>query len=86
MILSTDLPLKAIKKVTPKEDYILVIEFFDDSVKSYDMKPHIEKYEPFRPLKNPSLFAKARAEAGAVVWNDEIDIAQEHLYEFGTDI
>ncbi|GAB6392040.1 MAG: DUF2442 domain-containing protein [Treponematales bacterium] len=37
----------------------------------------------FRKLKDAALFGKAHIEGGAVVWNDEIDIAPEALYEEG---
>ncbi len=33
--------------------------------------------------KNPGFFMKAKVECGTVVWNDELDIAPEHLYEAG---
>jgi len=32
-------------------------------------------------LRNPSFFMTAKAECGTVVWNDDIDIAPEHLYD-----
>ncbi|MBQ5439275.1 MAG: DUF2442 domain-containing protein, partial [Clostridia bacterium] len=33
------------------------------------------------PLKNIGFFMSVKAECGTVVWNDDVDIAPEHLYE-----
>ena len=35
----------------------------------------------YAPLNNLSFFLCARAEYGTVIWNDDVDIAPEHLYE-----
>ncbi len=37
-------------------------------------------------LKDISLFMKAKAAFGTVVWNDDLDIAPEHLYEASVPI
>lgn len=37
-----------------------------------------EDYSPFKALP---FFMMARVRYGTVTWNDEIDIAPEHLYE-----
>ena len=43
--------------------------------------PLLEK-EIYAPLRNLNFFMKARVEGDSVVWNDEIDVAPEHLYEY----
>lgn len=80
------LPIRAIKKIIANDDYTLTVMFFDGKVKLFDMKPQIEKYEVFKPLENRTLFKKATADGGAVIWNEDIDIAQEFVYDHGVDI
>ena len=40
----------------------------------------------FQPLENLDLFNQAHVDYGGVVWNDEIDLAQESLYDKGVTI
>ena len=35
----------------------------------------------FEPLKNPSFFAKAHVEHGAVTWPGELDLAPDAMYD-----
>ena len=79
------LPVWAVKKVKPREDYTLLITFADGSDKIYDAKPLLDD-EMFEPLKRLSFFMCASAECGTVVWSDDIDIAPEHLYEASSAI
>ena len=65
---------------TPNKNYTITIKFHDGSVRLYDAKPLLEK-KIFERLKNPGFFVQAKVECGTVVWNDDIDIAPEHLYE-----
>lgn len=72
-------PAWVVTSVTPKEDYSLLLTFADGSVRRYNALPLLEK--PLcAPLKNLAFFLTAKAEYGTVIWNDEIDIAPEHLY------
>jgi hypothetical protein len=73
-------PNWVVKEVHPKKNYTLLIKFGDNSVKVYNALPLLEK-PIYASLKNPSFFLQAKAECGTVVWNDDIDIAPEHLYE-----
>ena len=45
-----------------------------------DARPLLEK-PLFAALKSLPFFLRARAAYGTVIWNDDIDIAPEHLYE-----
>ena len=69
-----------VKEVQPKENYTLLVTFSDGIKKIYDARPLLEKAIYF-PLKNLSFFMSAKVECGTVVWNDDVDIAPEHLYE-----
>ena len=72
-------PAWIVKNVQPREDYSLLLTFADGAQKKYDARPLLGK-AIYAPLKNPQFFLSARAECGTVVWNDDIDIAPEHLY------
>ena len=73
-------PVWVVEKVQPKNDYTLLLTFADGCKKVYDARPLLQK-SIYCQLKNIAFFLCAKAECGTVVWNDEIDIAPEHLYE-----
>jgi len=64
-------------------DFRLVVEFTTGEKKVCDFSRRLSR-PAFRPLKNKVLFDQAHVEGGAVVWNDDIDIAPEALYAEGT--
>lgn len=74
-----------VKEVKPQKDYTLLLTFADGSKKVFDMKPLLDK-PVFRPLNNVGLFMQAKTDDWTVVWNDDIDIAPEHLYECSVPI
>ncbi len=74
-----------VKEVHPKEDYTLHLTFADGSKKIYNARPLLEK-AIYSQLKNLAFFLCAKAEYDTVVWNDDIDIAPEHLYEYSKPI
>lgn len=71
--------------VIPLDNFYLQAAFSNGEVKKVDMKPYFER-RVFQPLKDVELFKKARAEYGGVIWNDDIDLAQEALYDRGVTI
>lgn len=73
-------PVWVVTAVLPKEDYTLLLTFADGTKKIYDARPLLVK-AIYSPLKNLAFFLCAKADCGTVVWNDDIDIAPEHLYE-----
>ena len=73
-------PVWVVKEVQPKADYTLLLTFADGSKKVYNARPLLNK-SIYSSLNNPAFFLRAKAECGTVVWNDDIDIAPEHLYE-----
>ncbi len=73
-------PVWVVKDVQPKENYILHLTFADGTKKVYNARPLLEK-AIYSPLKDLAVFLCAKAEYDTVVWNDDIDIAPEHLYE-----
>lgn len=72
-----------VKSVKPQSDYTLLLTFADKSTRIFDMKPLLSK-PVFQPLKNIVLFMQAKTDSWTVIWNDEIDISPEHLYEYST--
>lgn len=73
-------PVWIVKEVRANDDYTLNLTFADGAKKIYNAKPLLDK-TIYAPLKNRAFFLKAKAQCGTVVWDDEIDIAPEHLYE-----
>lgn len=73
-------PAWVVKDVQPNEDYTLLLTFADGEKKIYNARPLLDK-EIYSKLRNPAFFLCAKAECGTVVWNNDIDIAPEHLYE-----
>lgn len=67
-------------------DYILLVGFADGEFRQFDLKPLMNKYPPFAALKTVNgLYEQARIDAGGygVVWNDDLDISAEGIYEKG---
>lgn len=72
-------PVWIVKDVKPQSNYMLAITFENGEKKLYDARPLLEK-KMFNKLKNLSFFMQAKAQYGTVAWDDETDIAPEHLY------
>ena len=67
------------------EDYFVQVKFADGNVRTCDLSNHLE-CGVFKALKDKELFRLVHAEHGAAVWNDNIDIAPEYLYEHGITV
>ena len=61
-------------------DYKLMIKFSTGEEKIYDAKLDLD-FGVFQSLKDENLFSQARIARGTVVWNDDLDIAPETLYQ-----
>ena len=72
-----------IKNVTPLKEFKLSIQFAEGITKIYDMKKLIENNEIFADLKDINLFNSAKVDIGGygVIWNDDIDISCDELFE-----
>ncbi len=73
-------PYWVVTEVQPQDNYTLILTFADGAKKIYDARPLLDK-AIYSQLKSISFFLCARVECGTVVWNEETDIAPEHLYE-----
>lgn len=79
------IPVWVVKDVEAQKDYTLIITFHSGEKKIYNAYPLLNK-PIYAPLKNLNFFLGARVACGTVIWNDDIDIAPEHLYECSTAI
>lgn len=71
----------SIKNIEPVEPLRMVITFGDDATMNIDMNKLISRYPVLQPLKDPSLFLKARVDGFGrnVVWSDDIELAGDNL-------
>ena len=72
--------IRFVEAVTAQDDYTLLLTFTGGEKRLYNARPLLEK-SIYYPLKNIDFFLSAKVECGTVVWNDDVDIAPEHLYE-----
>ena len=64
------------------DGYRLRLTFADQTEGVVDLSDLVARGGVFRPLKDPKYFrlARADADAGTVVWPNEVDVAPEELY------
>ena len=76
-----------IKTLKTMDNFLLAVEFDDGHKVIYDVKEDIETLPTFRPLMDVyGLFKQAQLDTSrtCIYWNDEIDLASDSVYEFGT--
>ncbi|MBQ6730399.1 MAG: DUF2442 domain-containing protein [Bacilli bacterium] len=75
-----------IKNVFPLEDYRLLVQFISGVTKIYDVKPLFSWKDIFKSLKKNELFYAVYVDVGGngIVWNDDLDLSSEELWENGT--
>lgn len=67
-------------------DYILLAGFNNGEYRQFDLKPFINKYPAFKTLTEiPALYEQAKIDVGGmgIVWNDDLDLSAEGVYEKG---
>ena len=78
-----------VKAVNVLPDYRLSVQFAEGITKIYDLKPLFDKWPVFTELKNnQELLYSVEVDAGGygVVWNDDIDLSCDELYENGENV
>jgi len=78
-----------VKSVNPLPDYRLSVHFSEGISKIYDVKPLFDKWPVFNKLKTSAgLFDSVSVDSGGfgIVWNDEIDLSCDELFENGKTI
>ena len=78
-------PVWIVEDVKARNDYTLLITFTGGAQRIFDARPLLDK-PIFAPLKSLPFFLRAKAMYGTVIWNDNVDIAPEHLYECSTPV
>ena len=73
-------PVWVVKDVTAQNDYTLLITFANGERRIYNARPLLDK-AIYASLQNLAFFMQAKASCGTVIWDDDVDIAPEHLYE-----
>lgn len=68
------------------ENHSLIVSFNNGVTKNFDMTPYIENYKVFAPLENLDLFSKAQLNRWGIIWNEDLDIAIEEVYEKGVTV
>jgi hypothetical protein len=67
----------------------LSVQFSEGVTKIYDVKPLFKRIKEFKVLKdNPELFESVSVDVGGygIVWNDDLDISCDELWDHGTEI
>lgn len=77
-----------VKSVNPLNDYKLSVIFAEGVTKIYDVKPLFQKWAIFNALKDVTLFINVKVDQGGygVIWNDDIDLSCDELYENGVTV
>ena len=66
---------------------VIELTFQDGKVKRYDMAVLFDKYPQLRALENRELFLSGQLMgAYGIIWNDDLDIEAETIYEEGETI
>lgn len=70
-----------------KKGTTLELKFQDGKTVMYDVSVLFSKYPQMEQLKDRSLFTSGRLMGGyGIIWNDELDLECESIYECGTVI
>ena len=72
-------------EAAPRSDGTLLLVFENGERRIFDVKPLMEK-KPFDRLADMRIFLSARVDYGTVVWDGDIDIAPETLYDKSTAV
>ena len=67
-------------------DTSLEITFRDGEIKRYDVSVLFDKYPQMRALENNKLFKSGKLMGYGIIWNDDLDLETETVYEEGETI
>ena len=74
-------------KLVLKEGTTFDLYFYDGKVKRYDVLQLADKFPQLNKLKDRKLFEQAKLFGwSGVVWNDELDIDCDTVYDEGIDV
>ena len=72
------------KRVIPKDNYMLDIEFDNGERREFDVKPYIQGAW-YEELKDVNYFNRVKTDGYTVVWPGGQDICPDELYEFSKE-
>lgn len=77
-----------IKAIKPVEDFFLIVEFDDGTSVKYDVKTDMQEIPSYSALNDLNLFKQVQLDTSrtCVFWNDQIDLASDSIYEYGSKI
>ena len=75
-----NLPKWIVTDVKASKNYVLHLSFANGKKGVFNFLSELQK-PIYQRLKDLDFFLTAHVEDGTVVWNDELDIAPEYLYE-----
>jgi len=79
--------MKIAIKLILKEGTTFDLYFLDGVVKRYNILSLADKFPQLNALKDRELFLKGHLLGwGGVIWNDELDVSSETVYEDGIDV
>lgn len=74
-------------KLVLKEGTTFDLYFLNGKVKRYDILWLANKFPQLNALKDRTLFEQGKLPGwGGVIWNDELDISSDTVYEEGIDV
>lgn len=78
-----------IKAIKPIDNYKLLVTFFNDEIKKYNVDILFDKNYDFKVLANTTgLFKQVKIDAGGygISWNDDLDLSCKELYFNGKSV
>lgn len=78
-----------IKSIKPIDNYKLLVTFFNDEIKEYNVDIWFDKNYDFKVLSNTTgLFEQVKIDEGGygISWNDDLDLSCKELYFNDTSI
>lgn len=77
--------MRKILNVEVLENYELLLTFDNNVKKIKDMKPYLDK-GVFTKLKDKDVFSKVKIAFGTILWDADIDICADSLYETSIEV
>ena len=68
------------------EGTAMEVLFQDGIVKQYDISDLFSKYPQLNALKDRKLFRQGKLSAYGIIWNDDLDLEAETIYEDGKTV
>ena len=79
--------MKEAIKLVLREGTTFDLYFSDGVVKRYDILSLADKFPQLNAIKERSLFLNGKLLGwGAVIWNEELDVSSQTVYEDGEDV